>query len=47
MRTSYANPLFRLPLTFAEVAPVGLVVTLVSAALLRNPRMLPARAARP
>lgn len=43
MRTSYANPLFRLPMTFMEIAPVGAVVSLVSAALLRNPRILPAR----
>lgn len=39
----YDNPLFRLPMTFVEIAPVGLLVALVSAALLRNPRMLPAR----
>ena len=43
MRTMYANPLFRLPMTFMEVAPVGLLVALVSAALLRNPKLLPAR----
>jgi hypothetical protein len=43
MRASYANPLFRLPLTFLEVFPVGLLVALISAALLRNPRLLPAR----
>ena len=42
-RTMYANPFFRLPMTFVEVAPVGLVVALVSAALLRNPKLLPAR----
>jgi hypothetical protein len=40
---SYANPLFRLPMTFVEIFPVGLLVSLVSAALLRNPRFLPAR----
>jgi hypothetical protein len=28
---------------FAEIAPVGLLVALVSAALLRNPKLLPAR----
>jgi hypothetical protein len=39
----YANPLFRLPMTFAEIFPVGVLVSLVSAALLRNPRFLPAR----
>jgi hypothetical protein len=42
MRTSYANPLFRIPMTFLEIFPVGLLVSLVSAALLRNPRLLPA-----
>ena len=43
MRASYANPLFRLPITFSEFFPVGILVSLVSAALLRNPRLLPAR----
>jgi hypothetical protein len=42
MRASYANPLFRLPLTFLEIFPVGLLVALISAALLRNPKLLPA-----
>lgn len=41
----YANPLYRLPMTFIEIFPVGLIVSLVSAAVLRNPRVLPARAA--
>ena len=40
----YANPLFRIPISFIEMFPVGLIVALVSAALLRKPR-LPARAA--
>ena len=43
MSWQYDNPLFRLPMTFAEIFPVGLLVTLISAALLRNPRFLPAR----
>jgi hypothetical protein len=43
LKANYANPLFRLPMTFMEIFPVGLVVSLVSAALLRNPRVLPAR----
>ncbi|MBP2160139.1 MULTISPECIES: DUF4199 domain-containing protein [Asticcacaulis] len=42
-RTNYANPLWRLPMTFAEIFPVGILVSLVSAALLRNSRFLPAR----
>ena len=44
MAEAYKNPLFRLPLTFVEIFPVGLVVALVSALILRNPRVLPARA---
>ena len=44
-RTQYANPLYRLPMTFAEIFPVGVVISLISAALLRNSRFLPARAA--
>lgn len=43
MREMYANPLIRLPMTFMEVGPVGLVVAIVSAALLCNPRVFPAR----
>ena len=39
---SYKNPLVRIPITFVEIFPVGLIVALVSAALLRNPRLLPA-----
>ncbi len=43
LKTSYANPLFRLPVTFSEIFPVALLVALVSAALLRNEKFLPAR----
>jgi len=43
MREIYRNPLIRLPISFAEFFPVGLLVSLVSAALLRNPRFLPVR----
>lgn len=42
MRVQYRNPLVRIPMTFLEIFPVGLLVALVSAALLRNPRLLPA-----
>lgn len=42
-RRQYANPLIRLPFTFIELFPVGLLVSLISAALLRNSRFLPAR----
>lgn len=43
MAESYKNPLFRIPMTFVEIFPVGFLVALVSAGLLRNPKMLPAR----
>ncbi len=42
MRRQYANPLFRLPMTFLEIFPVGLLITLISAAVLRNSKTLPA-----
>lgn len=41
---SYANPFFRIPVSFLELFPVGLVVALISAAILRNPKAFPARA---
>ena len=37
-KIDYANPLFRLPMTFTEIFPVGVLVSLVSAGLLRNSR---------
>ena len=40
----YANPLYRLPITFLEIFPVGLLITLISAAILRNSKILPASA---
>ena len=39
---NYQNWWFRAPLTFLEIFPIGLIVALISAALLRNPRFLPA-----
>jgi hypothetical protein len=42
-KVRYHNPLYRLPMTFAEIFPVGVLVSLVSAGLLRNRRFLPAR----
>lgn len=44
-KVMYANPMFRLPMVFSEIFPVGVLVSLVSAALLRKPDFLPARAA--
>lgn len=46
-RQQYANPFFRLPVTFVEIFPVGLLVSLISAALLRNSRFLPAQSPAP
>jgi hypothetical protein len=40
----YANPLFRVAVTFVEMFPIGVVISLLSAALLRNSRFLPAKA---
>ncbi|MEM9689451.1 MAG: DUF4199 domain-containing protein [Pseudomonadota bacterium] len=42
MAERYSNPLFRVPITLLEIFPVGLLITLVSAAVLRNSRVLPA-----
>ena len=44
-RRQYVNPLFRIPITFIEIFPVGCLISLISAALLRNSRFLPARTA--
>jgi hypothetical protein len=44
MVEQYRNPLVRMPMTFLEIFPVGLLITLISAALLRNPRLLARRA---
>ncbi len=44
LKAQYANPLFRVAITFSEIFPVGFVIALISAALLRMPKFLPARA---
>ena len=44
-KVQYANPFYRLPMTFIEIFPVGVLISLIAAALLRNSRFLPARAA--
>ncbi|MEM8917350.1 MAG: DUF4199 domain-containing protein [Pseudomonadota bacterium] len=41
---NYGKPWYRWPITFLEIFPVGFLISLVSAALLRNPKLLPARA---
>lgn len=40
----YRNPVLRMLITLSEIAPVALVVPLVSAGLLRNPQFMPAKA---
>jgi uncharacterized protein DUF4199 len=42
----YANPLYRLPITFVEMFPIGVVISALSAALLRNSGFLAARGSR-
>ncbi len=42
-QSDYANPLYRLPMTFVEMFPVGVLVSLVSAGLLKNNRFLAVR----
>ncbi|HEY3643815.1 MAG TPA: DUF4199 domain-containing protein [Gammaproteobacteria bacterium] len=44
-KLQYANPLYRWPMTFIEIFPVGVLVSLISAALLRNSRFMPLRRA--
>ncbi len=45
MMTAYnTNMPYRMGLTFLEIFPVGVIVALISAALLRNSKVLPARA---
>ena len=40
--SQYAKPWIRLPITFTEIFPVGAIVALISAAVLRKPGVLPA-----
>lgn len=39
-KTMYANPLMRMGMTILEILPVGILVSLISAGLLRNSRFL-------
>ncbi len=36
MKEKYGNPWYRLPITFTEIFPMGLIVSLISAAILRR-----------
>lgn len=40
MVENYSKPLYRLPITFTEIFPVGLLLSLISAVLFRNPNFL-------
>ncbi len=42
MRQQYTNPLFRLPMTFVEIFPVGVLISLVSAFILKESKTLAA-----
>ena len=42
-KANYANPFYRMPETFTEIFPVGVLVSLISAGLLRNSRFFAAR----
>ncbi len=42
MKVMYAKFYIRLPMTFIEIFPVGVLISLISAALLKNPKLLPA-----
>lgn len=42
LREIYANPLLRVPMTFVEIFPVGLLISLIAAWVLKNTRSLAA-----
>lgn len=42
MREIYANPLLRVPMTFVEIFPVGLLISLIAAFVMRNKQSLAA-----
>jgi len=39
MKENYAKPGYRIPLTFAEIFPMGFIVTLISALFLHQPKL--------
>jgi len=42
LKERYANPWLRMSMTFLEIFPVGLLISLISALVLRNTRLMPA-----
>lgn len=43
MRSDYGKIYIRMPMTFLEIFPVGLIIAILSAAILQNPKILPIR----
>ena len=43
MRSDYGKIYIRMPMTFLEIFPVGLIIAILSAAVLQNPKILPVR----
>ena len=43
MRASYGKIYIRMPMTFLEIFPVGLIIAILSAGILQNAKILPAR----
>ena len=39
-KEQYAKPLYRMSVTFLEIFPLGLLIALLSAAVLRNSKVL-------
>ena len=44
LKERYADPVFRIPITISEILPVGLLISLIAAGVLRNSNVLPATA---
>jgi hypothetical protein len=42
MREIYADPFLRLPMTFVEIFPAGLLISLIAAFVMRNKKSLAA-----
>lgn len=43
IRSDYGKIYIRMPMTFLEIFPVGLIIAILSAAILQNPKILPIR----